>query len=171
MHQRRVPEVEKAITYFQRAIGLDHGFALAHATLGYSYASLSFLGHTPPNESMPKAKAAYDQALKLDDQLAEAHSFLACYKIHYEWDFIGAKQDHLRAINLDPNSAEVHQEYGFYLTCMRRFDQAIPECRRAEELDPTDMFISRSVAMALFFARRYDEAIEQSRRVVELNPN
>jgi eukaryotic-like serine/threonine-protein kinase len=115
LFQRRVPDVEKAITYFQRAIAIDNNFALAHAELGHSYASLNHLAHSPTKEVMPKAKAAYDQALKLDDQLAEAHSFLACYKIHYEWDFIGAKQDHLRAINLDPNSAEVHGEYGFYL--------------------------------------------------------
>jgi tetratricopeptide (TPR) repeat protein len=54
---------------------------------------------------------------------------------------------------------------------MGRFDQAIPEIRKAEELDPADMYFSRNVAQVLFFARRYDEAIEQSRRAAELNPN
>lgn len=171
LHQRRIPDVEKAITYFERAIALDHGFALAHAKLGFSYASLSNLGHSPPKVLMPKAKAAFDQALKLDDQLAEAHSYLAQYKIMYEWDYGGAEQEHRRAIDINPNSADVHNLHAFYLRFMGRFDQAIAESRRAEELDPTDMFISISVSMILFFARRYDEAIEQARRVVDLNPN
>src|SRR5262245_32532187 len=52
VHQRQIPDIEKAITYFQRAIALDHGFALAHGLLGYSYASLSLLGHSPPKEVM-----------------------------------------------------------------------------------------------------------------------
>jgi tetratricopeptide (TPR) repeat protein len=171
VHQRGIPEIETAITYFQRAIALDHEFALAHVMLGASYYSLSWLGHSPAKELMPKAKIALDQALKLDDQLAEAHSYLANYKNDYEWDFIGAEQEYKRAIDLNPNSADAHHSYAFHLTYMGRFDQAIPEIRKAEELDPADMYFSRNVAQVLFFARRYDEAIEQSRRAAELNPN
>src|SRR5262245_59723822 len=170
VHQRQIPDIEKAITYFQRAIALDHGFALAHGLLGYSYASLSLLGHSPPKEVMPKAKAAFDQALKLDDQLAEAHSYLAHYKTTYEWDHRGAEQEHRRAIDLNPNSADVRHLHALCLRFMGRHEQAIAEIRKAEALDPTDMFISRNVAQVLFFARRYDEAIEQSRRVADLNP-
>ncbi len=171
VHTRRVPDIEKAITYFERAIALDRGFALAHVLLGFSYASLSYVGHSPAKELMPKAKAAYDQALKLDDQLAEAYTYLAQYKRDYEWDFKGAEQEHRRAIDLNPNSADARHTYAFYLTYMGRFEQAIPEIRRAEELDPTSVYFSRNVAQVLFFARRYDEAIEQSRRAVDLNPN
>jgi DNA-binding winged helix-turn-helix (wHTH) protein/TolB-like protein/Tfp pilus assembly protein PilF len=171
VHQRGIPEIEKAITYFQQAIALDHEFALAHVMLGHSYMSLSWLGHSPAKELMPKAKIALDQAVKLDDQLAEAHSYLANYKRNYEWDFIGAEQEYKRAIDLNPSSADAHHSYAFYLTSMGRFDQAIPEIRKAEELDPADMYISRNVAQVLFFAGRYDEAIEQSRRAAELNPN
>ena len=170
-HQRRIPDIEKAITYFQQAIILDHSFALPHAMLGFSYDSLSRLGHSPAKELMPKAKVAYDQALKLDDQLAEAHSYLARYKHDYEWDYDGAEQEHKLALDLNPNSADVRHGYAYYLTFMGRFEQAISENRKAEELDPTDMFISRDVALVFYFARRYDEAIEQSRRVAELNPN
>jgi DNA-binding winged helix-turn-helix (wHTH) protein/TolB-like protein len=69
VHQRGIPEIETAITYFQRAIALDHEFALAHVMLGASYYSLSWLGHSPAKELMPKAKIALDQALKLDASL------------------------------------------------------------------------------------------------------
>src|SRR5262245_2345293 len=123
LHQRQIPDIVKAISYFQRAIALDPGFALAHATLGFSYVSLSNFGHSPPKELMPKAKAAYDQVLKLDDQLAEAHTYLAHYKLVYEWDYGGAEQENRRAIDLNPNSADVHIFYALYLKDMGRFEQ------------------------------------------------
>ncbi|NOT63445.1 MAG: protein kinase [Acidobacteria bacterium] len=171
LHTRRIPDIEKAITYFEQAIALDPGFALAYAKLGHAYASLSWVGQAPPKELAPKTKAALDQALKLDDQLAEAHAHLAEYKHYYEWDFAGAELEHKCALELNPSSADVRQAYAFYLTYMGRFEQAIPEIKKAEELDPTSIWISRNVAQTLYFARRYDDAIEQSRRVIDLHPN
>jgi serine/threonine-protein kinase len=171
LHKRQVPEVEKAITYFERAIELDQGFALAHVMLGFAYTSLNYLGDSPAKEVMPKAKAAYDQALMLDDQLAEVHSFLAQYKEFYEWDYRSAEQLHQRALALNPNSADVHHHYAIHLMHMAHFEQALAEISKAEELDPTDGFILRNVAQVLYFARRYNEAIEKSRRAIDLNPN
>jgi serine/threonine-protein kinase len=172
LHLRRIPDVGKAITYFERAIALDRGFALAHVMLGYAYTSLNYLGDSPAKEVMPKAKAAYEQALKLDNQLAEAHTFLAQYKHIYEWNFVGAEQLHRRALDLNPNSADVHNHYALHLMMLRgRSEQAILEIRRAEVLDPTDGFILRNVAQVLYRARRYDEAIEQTRRAIDMNPN
>jgi DNA-binding winged helix-turn-helix (wHTH) protein/TolB-like protein len=171
VHKRQIPDLEKAITYFERAIALDQEFALAQVMLGFAYASLNFLGNSPAKEVMPKAKAAYDWALKLDDQLAEAHAYLAQYKQFYEWDYIGAEQLHRRAIDLNPNSADVHHRYAMHLSYLGRSELAILEIRKAEELDPTDLFIVRNVAQVLYLARHYDQAIEQSERAAELYPN
>nr|MDQ3012926.1 tetratricopeptide repeat protein [Acidobacteriota bacterium] len=171
VHTRQVPDVEKAITYFERAIALDQGFALAHAMLGFAYTSLNYPGNSPAKEVLPKAKAAYDRALQLDNQLAEAHAYLAQYKHYYEWDFSGAEQLFRRALDLNPNSADVHHHYALHLSKRGRNEEAVAEIRKAEELDPTDIFIARNVAQVLCFARRYDEAIEQSQRAVDLNPD
>ncbi|MGE0132460.1 MAG: winged helix-turn-helix domain-containing tetratricopeptide repeat protein [Blastocatellales bacterium] len=169
LHQRRKPDTEKANDYFERAITLDPGFALAYATLGHSYASLTW--DFPEQEFRLKAKAAHDQALKLDDQLAEAHSYFACYKQTTEWDYNAAAQHHQRALELNPNSADVRLEYAFYLAMLGRFEQAIPEIKKAEDLDPTDQWISRLVALVLYYAGRYDETIEQARRAIDLGQN
>lgn len=171
LHQRRLADIQKAITNFQQAIALDQNFALSYATLGFSYLSLNWLGHSPVQEVMPKAKMALDQALKLDDKLAEAHTYLAQYKHIYQWDHNGAEQEHLRAIYLDPNSADAHHSYAFHLARTGRFEQAIAEIERAEKLDPTSIFISRNVAHIYYLARRYPEAIERAQRAIELNPD
>ncbi len=171
VHMRNNADTRKAITYFEQAIKLDPNFALAYTQLGFAYMSLGFSGFVPPKEVMPKVKAANEQALRLDDQLAEAHTTLADYKAIWEWDFKGAEREHLRALALDPNSAKVRLDYGFYLTVMGRFDQAVREVRRAEELAPADRFMAHNVAQYLYFARRYDESIEQANRVIDLYPN
>jgi serine/threonine-protein kinase len=166
--QRGIPNVEKAITYLEQAIALDPDFALAYAELGFCYISLTY-GKYPPKELMPKAKAVNDRALKLDDQLAEAHAFSALYKRAYEWDYDGAEREHKRAIELNPNSAEVHRLYAFHLIYTGRFEQGIAEVRRAEDLDPTSPFVSNSLSQIFYFARRYDETIETARRGIDLH--
>jgi tetratricopeptide (TPR) repeat protein len=75
------------------------------------------------------------------------------------------------ALDLNPNSADVHHKYAHHLIHLGRTERAIAEIRKAEELDPTDGFIATNVSPVLFFARRYDEAIEQARRAIELNPD
>ncbi|MCI0389295.1 MAG: hypothetical protein MOB07_11110 [Acidobacteria bacterium] len=79
-------------------------------------------------------------------------------------------KEHRRAIDLNPNSADVRRGYAIFLAYMGRFEQAISEIRRAKELDPTSPLISRNIAFILYLARHTDEALEQSRLATELNP-
>ena len=62
--------------YFKQAITADPQYALAYAGLADAYNVLGSLGYDvlPPPEVIPKAKAAAERALALDDQLAEAHA-------------------------------------------------------------------------------------------------
>ena len=75
--QPTVAELKKSIDYFQQAIEKDPGYALAYAGLADSYCQLGgewvFL---PPSDALPKAKAAAQKALELDEKLAEAHAAL-----------------------------------------------------------------------------------------------
>jgi TolB-like protein len=68
--------VKKAIEQFELAIKLDPNFALPYTGLAdaYSYGSDFYF---PATEVMPKAKAATEKALQLDDSLAESHTSLA----------------------------------------------------------------------------------------------
>ena len=160
----------KAIEYFNHAIEIDPHYALAYTGLAGSYCWLSHV-YSDPRETAPKAKAAAERALELDDSLAEAHTSLARLSISYDWNWPAAEREYLRAIELNPNYAEAHQWYGFYLTVMGRFDEAIREIDRAQELDPLSFMRSAFRGWSLYFARRYDEAIEQFRKLVEMDPN
>ncbi|MFQ5789236.1 MAG: hypothetical protein ACE5JI_02050 [Acidobacteriota bacterium] len=52
------------------------------------------------------------KAMELDDTLAEAHSGLANLRFCHEWDWGGAETEYQRAIQLNPNYADVRFFYG-----------------------------------------------------------
>src|SRR5262245_60300547 len=90
----------KGIEYFQQAIDKDPAYALAYTGLADCYIQLGNWQMLPPNESFPKAMAAAEKALKLDDALAEAHISLASVKSS-SWDWASAEADFKRAIDLN----------------------------------------------------------------------
>jgi serine/threonine-protein kinase len=62
--------VDAAIAEFERAIDLDHGFALAHAHLALSYLDKRILANDPAY--FVKGKASAERAVALDSTLADA---------------------------------------------------------------------------------------------------
>ncbi len=160
--------LKKGTAYFQQAIDLDPGYALAYAGLADSYYRLSNL-YLPPREAMPKAKAAAMKALEIEEMLAEAHASLGLVRFWYEWDWQGAEREYKRAIELNPGYAIAPLWYGLQLMALGRFDDALAEMKRAQDLDPLSLVINTNLGGTLYRARRYDQAIEQCRRTLEID--
>jgi Tfp pilus assembly protein PilF len=92
-----------------RAVTLEADYAPAHAGLANIYVVLGILGLVPPCEAFPKAKAAVESAMRIDDTLAEAHATLGHIRMTYDWDWSGAEKEFKRAIALNSNYAIAHQ--------------------------------------------------------------
>ena len=92
-------------------------------------------------------------------------------KFIHEWDWLGAERELRRAIELKPDYAEAHHDYGNLLNSMGRIDEGLAEVKRAYELDPVSAEISNSLASHYVCARRYDQAIDEARKTLELDPN
>lgn len=171
-NKRTAKDFNTAITYFQQAIDKDPGFALAYAGLADTYVLFSGFAAASPKESLPKAKAAALEALKLDNTLGEAHASLAQAIFAYDFNFAEADKEFRRAIELNPNYATAHQWYAESgLAAAGRFDEAIAEIKRALELDPLSVIINADVGTVLCTAGRYDDAIEQLRKTLEMDPD
>jgi DNA-binding winged helix-turn-helix (wHTH) protein/TolB-like protein/Tfp pilus assembly protein PilF len=169
LERRTIADVEKSIDYFQQALAIDPQYALAYAGLAEAYPSLSVLGAMPAPTVMPQAKAAVAQALRLDDQLAEAYSTRGLIKTIYDWDFAGAEQDHQQALKLNSNSALAHRLYGHLLRTTGRFDEALTEFNRALTLEPLSLVANRDLGVNLYCQRQPDRAIEQFQKTIELD--
>ena len=171
LHSRVALDNHKAIDCFLKAIAIDPNFALAYTMLGKSYLSLAYIELALARDVQKKAKTAIDKALKLDDNLAEAHAHFADYILQFDGDQTRASQEYSRALALNPNSSDVSHAYAFFLLWAGRTEQAISEIRRAESLDPTNRWITHNVAQVLYFARRYNEAIERSHQLADIFPD
>jgi serine/threonine protein kinase/Tfp pilus assembly protein PilF len=159
---------KKAAEYFSQAIAVDQKYAPAYADLSVSYLFLVGTGVLDPKDGTPKAVAAVERALELDQDLAEAHQALAIIKSN-AWDWVGAEQSITRALELNPNLAIAHTVYAHLLSCLGRHEQAIVEQRRARELDPLALNQTASLGFALYLARQYDQAVEQLKQTLELD--
>lgn len=171
---RRTEEgLNKAIDYFQQATEKDSSYAPAYAGLADAYGLLGFAeyGALSPKEAVPKAEAAANRALKIDETLAEAHTALGAIKHRFEWDWPGAEREFKRAIELNPNYATAYHWYALYLASVGRMDEAVTVAKRGRELDPLSLIVNTGFGRVLYCARRHDEAIEQLSRTLELDPS
>jgi len=169
---RRTEEgLTKAIEYFNQTIAKDPDYALAYSGLADSYNLLHFYGGTPPEELVPKARAAARKALELDDHLAEAHTSLAYLTHRFDWDWAAAEAEYKRALDLNPNYATAHHWYAEYLMVRGRFAEAQEQIRRAKEVDPLSLEINTDEGLPFYFTRQYDRAIEKYVQVVQMDPS
>jgi TolB-like protein/Tfp pilus assembly protein PilF len=170
-NKRTANDLKKSIEYFEQAIAADPNYALAYAGIADAYVWLPGYTAGTPQDCYPKAKAAATKALQLDDTLAEAHTTLALAIWLYDFDAPQAIKEFQRAIELNPNYAIAHQQYGNNtLSALGRFDDAIVEGKRAVELDPLSLVINTDMGSDYYYARRYDEAIAQLHKTLEMDP-
>jgi TolB-like protein/DNA-binding winged helix-turn-helix (wHTH) protein/Tfp pilus assembly protein PilF len=172
-YKRTVEDFHRSIQYYEQAIAQDPNYAPAYAGLADAYALLGSSPNDalPPNEAMPKAKAAAQKALQLDDGLAEAHASLAYVSMVYDWDWSTAEKEFHRAIDLNPNYATAHEWYAEFLAARGRGAEALEEMKRARDADPLLVLMHTAVAEALYYSRHYDEVIAQCQQTLELDPN
>lgn len=162
--------IKKGIEYFQKAIDLDPNYALAYCGIAEAYGFLaSSTGGWLPRKAYPKAKAAAQKALELDDTLGEAHCSLGFFHLLYDYNFAEAEREFKRAIELSPNYPNAHDGYGFYLKAVGRHDEAIKKCKQVQQMDPLSTFAHVSLGYAYYFARDYKNAIDECNKALEMD--
>jgi TolB-like protein/DNA-binding winged helix-turn-helix (wHTH) protein/Tfp pilus assembly protein PilF len=122
--QEAFPKVRAAA---ERAIALDGGTAEAHTALAVTRMYFDW--------DWPGAGASFARALELDPGRAPTH--------HAYAGFLSAQGRHAEALAaidrarvLDPLSAAVNGDLGWYLYFARRYDEAIAQYKKAFELEP-----------------------------------
>jgi TolB-like protein len=163
--------LSKAIALFEEATRKDPTYAPAFSGLSDALLWAGWNeGVLTGTEARPKARAAAEKAIALDDDSAEAHTSLATFKIWYEYDWAGAEAEYRRAFALNPNYAFAHDQFGIGLGFQARFDEAIAEGKRAEALDPLSPQIPLDAAFPLGLKRDVEGGRRLVRRGAELDP-
>ncbi len=169
--EKRTPEtLDKARDYFNQAIEKDPNYALAYLGLADYYDVISDYAPVPLSEQVPKARAAAQKALALDDTLAEAHAVLGDgYAAQWEWS--AAEREFKRALELNPNYANAHKLYWLYLSSLGRHEEGLVEIKNAIRLDPLNLKYNDNLGQEYAIGRQYDLAVEQFKKVIEMDPS
>jgi tetratricopeptide (TPR) repeat protein len=110
-------------------------------------------------------------AVKLDDQLAEAHVMLGGVYNEYDLQWRTAETEYREALRLDPNYSTAHQWYANLLIGLGRRDEAQSHILRARDLDPLSIIIQVNVANIFLLSRDYERARQECLRAIEMDEN
>jgi len=165
-----LPKVQKAISFYEKAIEMEPEFALPYTGLSACHVFLGAVGVSPPRIAYPKAKEYALKALELDDTIPEAHISLGMVKVFNDWDWEGSEKCFLIALELNPNSAMAHQYYAFLLSNLGYSKKALKEAELAQQLDPLNAPISAMLAFNYFNVNMLDQSLEQYVKTEELDP-
>jgi len=130
------------------------------------------------NDEDTQAAEAFQQALKLNPELAEAH-----FRLGLTYDTLGQEQEaeaaykkaveaYKKYLSIKGNNddAEAHYNLGQTYAGLHLYSEAAREYRQATRLKPDDAAIHYDLGLALMRLAQYDEASRAFTQSLELDP-
>jgi tetratricopeptide (TPR) repeat protein len=165
---RRVNFRQQTRESLEFAIERAPDLAEAHALLGEVRLRQALYDRDSRPEAWTDAETSVRRALALDDRLATAHAVLSRILLLRDWNWGGAAEESLRAIQLDPSAADARSARALYLQSAGRLAEAIVERERVYRADPLNPQSLVFLGDAYVFSHRYDEATRAYERALEL---
>lgn len=170
-NRRTAEGIERAIFFFESAIGVDDAYAPAYSGLADCYIALASRDLYPPLQLFPKAEEAARKALELDPELAEAHASMGAIHEVFHWSWDRAQEEYVTALRLNPGYVTARQWYALALAHRGRIAEALVQMQVAAESDPLSFMINANTAVIHYLGRDYDAAEEHCHRALEINPH
>jgi tetratricopeptide (TPR) repeat protein len=164
-------QIETGIRYYQDAIRLDPGYALAWSGLAAGHLVQIWFSEVPVPERAALARKEAAEALRLDPKLGNPWRTLAAASHFLDWQHDRAETEFRTAMELSPNDPAAYSWYGDFLVDLRRFDEAREFYRRAQSVAPRWLEPIAFVGNSYFFSGHPDLAIVEYQRVLESEPN
>src|SRR6266566_3912390 len=155
---------------FEKATKLDPNFAGAFAGLAWVE---DWMYHTfdPTAARKEKARAAANEAIRLQPDLPEAHLALGFYHYYCERNYQAALNEFAIAKRSLPNSAEVHMAVGSIERRQGKWAESTVNFEKATALSPKDAFLLENLADNYRANKNFEEADKLYDRAIEAAPN
>jgi len=155
---------------FTRAVTLDPKFALARAQLALTIAA-TYHEFNPSEELARRARAEADEALRLNPDLADAHSALAHWYYWIKGDYDTALGELAIAEKLSPGNVDVPNGKAAIRRRQGRWREALHEFARAESLDPRNGSLLQETTFTYFCLRDWPAARTTAERIIAVAPS
>jgi TolB-like protein/Flp pilus assembly protein TadD len=164
------PAFRKAIDLFAEVVHEDPNFAPGHASLALIYTGMGQYGGISPQDVYTRVRSAATSALRLCEELAEAHVALGYAQFFYDGDWAAAETTFLRALEINPSCSAAYTGLAQLLSILGRHAEAMAAAKRGRELDPFSPLVHTILVLCLYFAGRLREALEFAHACIELEP-
>jgi len=161
--------LRKSLEFFEQALDKDPRFARAWTGIAKSWLWLSDV-YVPPLEGYSKVREAALNALRIDDEEAEAHVYLAEAKRILDWDLDGAEAEYKRAFQIDPNSTSSNYFIAAFYGARGDREQALAYLQRTSKIDPASLWVNNSACELYRYFGLFDQAIAAGERALQLDP-
>jgi len=173
LQRQNQAETRNAIVLYEQATKAEPGYAYAWARLAIAYVTLPTYASLPPAELegfWARGKEAAQTALRLNPNLAEAHSAHGRILQTIDRDLVGAEAALRHALGLAPQSVLAMRWLGVMLAQQGHLEDAEAIMRSAIALDPLSATLRYNLGIYLISLARYEEAETSIRRAIELQP-
>ncbi len=152
---------DKAITHFQKALGIKPDYALAHYNFGNAFLQKG---------RVDEAITQYQEALQIQPGIEEAHNNLGI-ALFQKGKAEEAIPHFLAAAQIRPDDAQAHYNLGKAFYQKGRVDEAITQFQEALQFKPDLAETRYSLGNALRQKGRVDEAIVQYQEALQFKPS
>lgn len=162
-----------AIERYERALAVDPDFVRPYIGIAEAYVMLGGPHGSrvlSPEVAFPRARAAIDRALEIDDRQPDAHAVRAMIRFAFEWDWNGAEQAFQRAFELGPSVGNTHLLHSWFRLYSGDMTSALEAASRAQLLDPLSPLPRHLEGTTLFLSGRYDESADVYERLLANDP-
>jgi TolB-like protein/Flp pilus assembly protein TadD len=163
-------ETEKAEQLFEQATKLDPNFAGAFAGLAW-VEDWIYHSFDPTPARKEKARAAANEAIRLQPDLPEAHLALGFYHYYGERNYQGALNEFAIAQKSLPNCADCYMAVGAIERRQGKWAESTANLEKAAALSPKDAFLLVNLADNYRANRNFEKADKLYDRAIEAAPN
>ena len=162
----------KAVGYYEKAIALDPGYALAYARLAIAQQWFNDWEATTDERKVVSAQARGNarKAVELAPDSALSLGALGINQAWSDFDYPAAKASLKKAVALDPSNAETLYQLADVTASLGRTQEAIAMMRKALTLEPLNASFHFYTGTFLLALGKYAEGQRETERAIELQP-
>jgi TolB-like protein/Tfp pilus assembly protein PilF len=164
------PDYPGSLALFRQALARDPAYVNAYIGIARVEIALVHMTAEPPEEAIPRARAALETALRHNPSSGEARGLLANVIAIYNWDWPRAEREFRRAI-ADGAQSTTRSLYGSLLATRGRFREAQAQLRLAQDADPLGMGPRFNQFLAFYLERDSGAARRVLRDMLDLRPD
>ena len=169
--KRTKEDLEKAITYFEKAVQIDPGFSRGWVGLASTHTAQADRSYISAKEGYEKARKEAEKALELDPNSAGGYIAIGWIKRSYDWDWAGADAAYRRALELEPDNTNAIRGQAALSSTLGRFDEAIELDEQALKVDPLRLSAHNNMGLDSYYAGHWQKAEAAYRKVLEMTPD